>query len=203
MNTLGSKAWHTLKPDAQAFDEIRIRIVPRYKESYLSGDEWRISTQTEFWRKGELVHSVGHGNMLTAAGMLYADFTLATDAGLGYYAGERDICDQEGCQQKAEVFYALKAEYCREGHKTPCTPNNTRYRQFCKRHAVRGDCGLEDSDDNYIVIGDPNVVSQKPADAGGISGLGGGDSGESGQSPSGRSGPDYDPTSGGHNSGAG
>ncbi len=42
-----------LKPDAQAFDEVRIRTVPRWKESGLSGDEWRISATVEFWRKGK------------------------------------------------------------------------------------------------------------------------------------------------------
>lgn len=49
---MGDKARRALRPDAQACDEIRIYTVPRYKTSGLSGDEWRISAVTEFYRKG-------------------------------------------------------------------------------------------------------------------------------------------------------
>jgi len=47
---------YALRPDANSFDEIRIRTIPRYKTSGLSGDEWRISMVTEFLRKGKVVH---------------------------------------------------------------------------------------------------------------------------------------------------
>jgi hypothetical protein len=50
-----------LRPDAQAFDEVRIVTVPRYKISGLSGDEWRISSHIEFYRKGRKVHERGFG----------------------------------------------------------------------------------------------------------------------------------------------
>lgn len=40
-----------LRPDAQAFDEVRIVTVPRYKQSGLSGDEWRISAAIRLYRK--------------------------------------------------------------------------------------------------------------------------------------------------------
>gem|GEM_PF-6705725 len=42
---------YALRPDAQAFDEIRIVTVPRYKTSGLSGDEWRISAMIQFFAK--------------------------------------------------------------------------------------------------------------------------------------------------------
>lgn len=45
------------RPDAQAFDEIRIFTVPSYKTSGLSGDEWRISATVEFYRNGILRHT--------------------------------------------------------------------------------------------------------------------------------------------------
>lgn len=45
-----SKAY---RPDAQAFDEVRITTVPRWKESELSGDEWRISAKMEFLNRDE------------------------------------------------------------------------------------------------------------------------------------------------------
>ncbi len=61
-----------LKPDAQAFDEIRIKIVPRFKESELSGDGWRISCQFEFYRNGDIILT-DHcgGDMQVAAGLLF------------------------------------------------------------------------------------------------------------------------------------
>ena len=53
MTSLGNKIWRDLKPDAQAFDAVRITTVPRYKTSGLSGDEWRISAHVELLRKND------------------------------------------------------------------------------------------------------------------------------------------------------
>ena len=52
---LFDKPSRALKPDAQAFDEVRIVTVPRYKRSDLSGDEWRISAEIQFYRNGVLI----------------------------------------------------------------------------------------------------------------------------------------------------
>jgi len=53
------KQQRALRPDAQAFDEVRIVTVPRYKTSGMSGDEWRISATIQFMRKGRIVHERG------------------------------------------------------------------------------------------------------------------------------------------------
>lgn len=139
-----------LKPDAQAFDEIRIRTVPRYKTSGLSGDEWRISAVTEFYRKGIKVHEVGRGNVEYACRLLDHDYIEACETGRAFFAGEKEFCDQEGCAEKATVTYRLKARYCREGHKTE--PHCIEIRRFCEAHKKRGDCGLDDCDDNYELM---------------------------------------------------
>ena len=55
MSKLGDKIHTKIPPDRQAFDEIRIKTEPRYKQSGLSGDEWRISGKIEFMYKGEVV----------------------------------------------------------------------------------------------------------------------------------------------------
>lgn len=141
-----------LKPDAQAFDEIRIVTVPRYKTSGLSGDEWRISARTEFWRKGHKVHEVYHGNIEKACILLGHDLWQAQDAGLAFFGGgEHGACDQEGCTSPATVFYKLKKEFSREGYEHNPYEFDQRplTRGFCERHSTRGDCGLEDSDGNY------------------------------------------------------
>lgn len=148
-----------LRPDAQAFDEIRVTTIPRWKDSELSGSEWRISAKVEFLRNGIVKHEWFCGKVEAAATMMGFKFMEAMDNGIGYYASEDDFCDQEGCKEKASVFLKKKADYCREGHKTE-PPSRGNYaklgetpqgaiRQFCERHSRRGDCGLDDSDSNY------------------------------------------------------
>lgn len=140
---------HALRPDAQAFDEVRILTVPRYKESELSGNEWRISATIQLLRKGKVICERGAGTVEAATALLPALWIQMCDEGEGYFAGDGEHCDQEGCSKPATVTYRKVADYCRDGHKTE--PFNASYRHFCERHKTRGDCGLEDADDNYTV----------------------------------------------------
>lgn len=138
-----------LRPDAQAFDEIRIVTVPRWKESELSGNEWRISADVQLWRKGKMIWNRSCGDVKSAATMLGAFYLEACDDAQGFYAGDGIHCDQEGCAAPVAVRYLKKADYCRSGHKTE--PYQPTYRHFCERHKVRGDCGLDDADENYEI----------------------------------------------------
>ncbi len=142
------KGNRALKPDAQAFDRIEIVTVPRYKMSDLSGDEWRISAEIIFYRKGVEIHRTGCRNVESACNLMGWFHASAVGDGKGYFAGEGDLCDQEGCDDKATVRADLKAGYCRDGHKHEL--NWPTYRLFCDEHKTRGDCGLEDADRNYI-----------------------------------------------------
>lgn len=152
-NTINSKYWRALKPDAQAFDEIRLVTKPRYKTSGLSGDEWRISIDAEFYRKGKLIHTewVGH-DMEGASKNLGWKFGEVCDLGKAMFGGEDDICDQEGCSEKATTVYKLKERVCKY-----CAEKNSHYeedrqkwiRLFCDKHKTRGDSSLEDQDTNY------------------------------------------------------
>ena len=138
-----------IRPDAQAFDEIRIVTVPRYKQSELSGDEWRIHAEAQFFRKGVLVFSEGCRNVETAAGLLFSWYVKACDDGKAYFAGDGVACDQEGCHEPATVRYRRLAAFCREGHQSK--PSDVLlYRHFCNQHKRRGDCGLDDADTNYV-----------------------------------------------------
>jgi hypothetical protein len=147
MSTLGSKITRALKPDAQPFDEIRIVTEPRYKESGLSGDEWRISARIEFWRKGEKVCEDGARNIESAAKFLAWKLAKACDNGKAFYAGQGELCDQEGCAQQATVTYRLKKRYRQDG--SEYEPSGIEIRKFCGLHKTRGDCGLDDADENY------------------------------------------------------
>lgn len=155
----GFKLNTSLRPDAQAFDEIRIVTVPRYKTSGLSGDEWRISARIDFYRKGEKVHeSGGLRNVETAVGFLYAEHARACDDGAAYFASVKDRCDQEGCAEQATVLYRKKLDYCASAHPTdPCAlfPDRITVRQFCEKHKRRGDCSFDDADSNYERIAWP------------------------------------------------
>lgn len=146
-----------LRPDAQPFDEIRITTQPRYKTSGLSGDEWRISSRTQFLRKGTVRHQTYHGTIESACRLLDSDLLRAMDDGLACYGGEGNICDQEGCSEESTVTYRM--------HKSPCprcgqssqfddhdTTGEIVVRKFCPRHSRRGDCGIDDADANYELL---------------------------------------------------
>lgn len=142
------KKRRSLRPDAQAFDEIRIITVPRFKESDMSGSEWRISATVEFLRNGEVKHvSDGWANIETAAKFLAFLHAQACDLGDAFFAGEGEFCDQEGCKEKFTRVYRVKQHYCQEAHAS--TPLSDEFRCFCDRHADRGDQSFDDSNDNY------------------------------------------------------
>lgn len=145
-----------MKPNAQAFDEVRIVTVPRYKESHLSGDEWRISAQIQFYRNGEIISTSGARNVKTACAHIGYRYDEATDNGKGFFAGESEFCDQEGCSNLATVYYRLKKGYNNDGSERRLSDEGE-YRAFCHRHETRGDCGLEDADSNYEQITNPMV----------------------------------------------
>lgn len=141
-----------LRPDAQAFDEVRIVTIPRFKESDLSGDEWRIHAEAQFYRKGELIFSEGCRDVQTACGLAFGWYVKGCDDGKAYFAGDGHTCDQEGCHAPATVKYARKFDYCREGHKRDA-PDTSKYRHFCEKHKARGDAAFDDADANYVAVG--------------------------------------------------
>lgn len=149
------KTRFSLRPDAQAFDEIRLKTVPRFKTSGLSGDEWRYSCKIEFWRKGKIEHVEVVGDIKTGCGMLYAKYIEAIEVhGKGYFAGDGITCDQEGCSNPAKYMFKVKKEYC--VGRGNCGAEKSQYydthRCFCEEHKRRGDADLEDRDDNYELV---------------------------------------------------
>ena len=147
------KPWRALKPDAQAFDEVRIVTVPRFKDSELSGCEWRISAEVQFYRKGKLIFTDGCSNVENACYLVGSMHMKAVDNALGHFAGEDDICDQEGCCKPATVTYRVKKEFSRDnGHEWNKPLEHLTIRKFCDRHKHRGDQSFDDSDSNYEQI---------------------------------------------------
>lgn len=152
------KETRTIKPsehriyhsEHQRFDEVRIKTNPRWKESELSGDEWRISAHVEFLYKGKIIWEHGFRNCETAMQMAITMFTL--DCESMKVKQERDlICDQEGCSEPATIKAFLKKLYCVGGGNCGQEKKmfDKDYLVFCKRHSGRGDCDIQDADDNY------------------------------------------------------
>ena len=151
--------------DDDYIDEIRIRIVPRYKTSGLSGDEWRIAARVELLRKGHVLLTRSYRDPKTAADALpWLMQTASEEEDFQRLDPKIDeaLCFQPGCAEPAVAEYELKKEYCRYcaspqadgGHGRPAVFAHTRVK-FCQRHLRRGDCGFQDSDINYIVISGP------------------------------------------------
>jgi len=147
------KPSRALKPDAQAFDEIRIVTVPRFKQSELSGDEWRISAEIQFYRKGKLIFTDGCSNIKNACYLVGSIHMKACDNALGYFAGEDNICDQEGCCLPSTVTYRVKKEFSKSNpHEWNKPYEDLTIRKFCDRHKRRGDSSCDDCDANYEQI---------------------------------------------------
>lgn len=140
-----------LPPDRQAFDEIHIKTIPRFKSSELSGSEWRISSIVEFKYKGNVVGTSTFGSVQDAVHFLVSEYYRKTQP-IEYNTSQYyfDYCNQEGCCEKATVTYKMKEQACNEGHRTPASEwANTR--RFCEKHKRRGDQSLEDSNTNYTL----------------------------------------------------
>lgn len=158
-----SKDYHLDHPDDSTFDRVSIELVPRYKESGLSGDEWRVSAVTSLYRKNRLIVKRAYSNVEAATAHL--PWLLKVWSELGdeeseirwrQFLKEGDsLCHQPGCAERASVLYELKDLWDRRHgvrlEKRP-DPYYRYVRAFCDIHKERGDCGLEDSDSNYIKV---------------------------------------------------
>lgn len=71
---------------------------------------------------------------------------------------ELAVCQQPGCSDPATKRYRFKKtrDCPQSGHMREPGPSFEYVTAFCARHAHRGDCGLEDCDSNYEVIGGGN-----------------------------------------------
>jgi hypothetical protein len=142
-------------PRSQRVDEIRIRTVPRYKMSELSGNEWRESATVQLMYKGNVVSEDGYGDVAHAVEGLPQMLQNQDD-----YAPVEDLyCDQEGCADHATRTYKLKKTFDEHGEEQdPYVEDDTPLvRQFCDAHSTRGNQDFEDTDDNYEILkgGDP------------------------------------------------
>ena len=152
-----SYQWHD---DDERFDRVEIEVVPRYKTSGMSGDEWRVSARLTFYYKGRVAFQRSFGNMETACKAL-GWFEAAREYwNVDAFKDREELCFQPSCPERATVEYAMKKTY--DKHHGEVIYNNEEKRKtphgwiydyrvrFCERHERRGDCGLNDADENYF-----------------------------------------------------
>lgn len=150
--------FHRPHSDAEGIDEIRIKTVPRFKTSELSGDEWRVSALCEFFRKGVKVYDRSFSSLKYAIQFLpwlvHVEMITGKDAPeAALFRADPDECHQPGCPDKAANVYRLKKIYSDTGEGPLPNESGFEYRRsFCVKHSHRGDCGLEDADVNYELV---------------------------------------------------
>jgi hypothetical protein len=149
---------HKRHPDWEPYDKVTIELVPRLKTSGMSGDEWRTGVKTILWHKGRPIVEDFRTNLRFAIANLAAlieGHSCPIDTKV--IEIERHSCDQPSCTEPAVSVYKLKEQFSDRGERLHPDEGSyaDHYRQFCARHLYRGDCGREDSDDNYVVIHGP------------------------------------------------
>lgn len=141
-------------PDWEPYDEITLKVVPRYKTSGLSGDMWRTSVVITFKFKGQVIDEVALLNMQTAILFLGSEWIKRQEPIHDEVIRiEQGRCDQPSCDRPGTNLYLLRRETSERGEwLVPNEVRFRRFRRFCDRHARRGDCAREDNDDNYVVL---------------------------------------------------
>ena len=144
----------TSHPDDRTFDRVTIELQDRWKESELSGSEWRFSYVLTLWRKGKAIYTKVFSSMEDAAAYLpWALRTWAEDADI-YTVESMDrldhvTCCHPGCKNDAKWRADLVTQFTNTGQLLALSEVLPAYRLFCDRHKDRGDCGRDDANDNY------------------------------------------------------
>ena len=148
-----ARRYHKRLNNGETFDEITLRVVPRFKESEVSGDQWRHLVQVELRFKGVTMVALTYRRMQDALMMLPSAWILAQEpVSDQFLAIERERCDQPGCPRVAEFRCELVRETSSDGYYIADEGRSPAFRKFCESHHHRGNQSREDCDDNYRPI---------------------------------------------------
>ena len=136
--------------DDEWYDEVHVTVRERWKESELSGDEWRFSYVAEFKRKGEVHKTLTAHKLewLLPKIAAHQSFAPAGDDE-GAPKDDHERCFQPGCTALATVEYRKRKDWCSRCGQSHEADWQDQRRRFCDKHLRRGDCGLDDADANY------------------------------------------------------
>jgi hypothetical protein len=145
--------------DDEFCDEIRIKVIPRFKTSGMSGDEWRVSTRIQLFRKGMCYAETSYSRMKDVL-MLLGHFYITSHEPVPTEAirHEEKKCDQPGCDQDAVNHYRKKVEHHGNSGHTSEPKYHEVWCKFCARHSERGDSDLEDNDQNLTLMKGNGIV---------------------------------------------
>ena len=173
-----NKPHHKRLSDWEWYDRIEFKVIPRYKTSGLSGDEWRQHVEVTFFHKGTEVRSFGCHDMSIALALASGRMVEWSDEGVPdvILKMESDgICDQPSCAKPSVGRLLIKEAFGGRGEKLHPDDYGHRngYRQFCRTHIRRGDCSREDCDDNYepldgVTADDSTNLEESPSAFGGV-----------------------------------
>lgn len=149
--------------------EARVTHRLRYKQSFASGDEWRttetLSTRC-FGIDDEFTEWKDHEYHYPLFKALGTEFGENGGTHEETWLGVGNLCDQQGCMKRASVTYRMKKAtrkrdgvWCGETY-DPYAGEDKRplVRRFCGDHSRRGDCAIDDCDENYVLL--EGVVSE-------------------------------------------
>ncbi len=165
-----SRPYYKRHADDEFCDEIRLKVIPRFKTSGMSGDEWRTSVKVQLFRKGFMYAETSVSKMEYAI-MMLGHFYVTSHEPVPTEAieHEKTKCDQPGCGDDAVNHYRFKVEkHGNSGHTSPVREDREVRCKFCARHSERGDSDLEDNDENLVLmqgngVARPHEEDESPA----------------------------------------
>jgi hypothetical protein len=173
MKDLSKTVFDKRHEDDETFDEITIRVVPRFKTSDLSGDEWRVGARIELKRKGVVLWHRFVTRLDTAVRGLPWFVAIAGESANGadeeqwnlaaWMAINKVACMQPGCAEKAVNEYRLKKIKLGRSGDTKEASYDYRVR-YCARHSHRGDSDLQDNDANMTLVSGSGVTAEYAED---------------------------------------
>lgn len=152
-------------PEDDGVISVVMKRIPRWKESELSGDEWRytLSTMVEFkdWFNGGSnkvkIFGLNFVDMsLKLASLLNEELSHGNQKSVPYMVKEPNeilVCFQPGCIEPPANVYIIKQQWTYHPYQGQKMDHYGKWvRAFCERHSNRGDCDLEDSNNNYELL---------------------------------------------------
>ncbi len=157
--------------DDPLYDKIVIELEERYKQSTISGDEWRFGNRVRLFYKGkELDNGLMHSDICITLEKLAEQIKLLEPLDSSNNNKQfDDICCQPGCAERGTRKYVFKKIFPSNSftgaENVPDANGYTKGMVFCDAHGKRGNCGLTDADDNYICIEGNDWTSAPVEDA--------------------------------------
>lgn len=146
---------HVDHPEDERFDEVHITCVERWKESEISGDEWRFNYFAQIKRKGEVIIEFTAAKLDWILSSMQWRMLIAGEEGnidLEAWNRTKDCCDQPGCARAATSYFKRLKRYTKQGEEMMPNTYSNEFRKFCASHKNRGDCDMDDADHNYEPI---------------------------------------------------